>query len=152
MKKFFQHLRRQPKSVRDNYALGFSAVFTLAVFLVWLVAFPGFNATSSAVAVEAESKQRPFATFLKQSKEQLGSLISAFGDSEEKKPEVDQAEPKASGGIILTDEDRQIVEKKEQENKPETATTSEPSYSEVLIGTTTASGSAESEASAGGGR
>ncbi|MCA9354468.1 MAG: hypothetical protein KC877_03040 [Candidatus Kaiserbacteria bacterium] len=47
IKSFLRYLRRQPKSARDNIALGFAGLFTAAIFMIWLANAP---ARSAAIA------------------------------------------------------------------------------------------------------
>ncbi|HMO82951.1 MAG TPA: hypothetical protein PKA42_02175, partial [Candidatus Paceibacterota bacterium] len=76
MKKFFKYLRRQPKNVRDNYALLFSGIFVLLVVSFWLPAQFGDKEVEN-VAEATENKEQPFGTLLKGIKDQFASALSS---------------------------------------------------------------------------
>jgi hypothetical protein len=126
MQKFFQYIRRQPKGVRDSYAMGFASVFTLLVLMVWVTAKPN-NENILGVATEATSTS-PFATLIKESKEM-------FAEAKNSVSETMQNE------MVLSAEDLEIA-KQNLEFSTSTNSASKAvksMYTEVQIGTTSAS-------------
>jgi hypothetical protein len=162
MKNFIQNIKKKPKNVRDNYALAFSTMFTLAVASVWLMNFSAFDANKVSVE-EDETKQQPFATLIKESKEQLASIKDAFTKISQGENTVEDAIDNVAvdpNNIILTEEDLKLIEEKKTNSTStvigEIATSTvevtssdemtvnantKPTYSEVMIGTTTATSS-----------
>ncbi len=162
MKNFIQNIKKKPKNVRDNYALAFSATFTLAVAFIWLMNFSTFDANKVSVE-EDEIKQQPFATLIKESKEQLASIKDVFTKITQKENLLDEpieASNVDPNNIILTEEDLKLIEEKKtnstsaviEEIATSTAeaassdemivnTNTKPTYNEVMIGTTTATSS-----------
>jgi hypothetical protein len=57
--RFFKHTRRQPKHVRDRYALGLASGFMSIIVLMWLI-LPG--SSSNDAEKQTEDGYRPFAT------------------------------------------------------------------------------------------
>jgi len=54
--RYLDHIKSRPSHHRRNYALGFSAVITAAIFLVWLSVIVPKNV--STVIAESEATQR----------------------------------------------------------------------------------------------
>jgi hypothetical protein len=77
MQNVFQHIRRQPKATRERYALAFASSFTLLVLGVWLV-----SKTNPGVGPVVDTEGSvPFATFLKETREQFAGLKDSFADA-----------------------------------------------------------------------
>lgn len=134
MRKFFQKIRKKPKAVRDNYAFGIAASFTLVVMLIWVVAKPaGSFLESGDVATKDKEVNSPFSTLIKETKEQLASLKEAT--SKEGSETEATSTATTSAGMVLSQEDLNIAKTKLEQS---TTTAPEPViYQEVMIGTTT---------------
>jgi len=151
MKKFFKYIRSQPKSVRETYAFGLAASFTAFIFVIWLVANPGLGLDKSTVAENSEKKSVPFATFIKESKEQIGAVFSSLklgtsttsesGEEVQAGEEADSEGAESRFNINLTPED--IEKSNEKANTPPKEPDRE--FTEVLIGTTTVKASSSTE-------
>lgn len=141
MRKIFQHIRRQPKSVRDNYALGIAGSFTSIVVLLWVVAFPseGLLDAPDEVAVE---KTTPFATLISESKKRFVALktsLQSASSSDSRAAVVTSTT--TSSDIVLSEADIALALQKASSTQSGTSTTPQTDdYTEVLIGTTTQSG------------
>jgi len=71
-------IRRKPKYVRDNIALGIAGTFTAAVFAVWFLNTPTeFLQKGAAVA---EESPRAFSTFFQQIGKQFASVKESLPD------------------------------------------------------------------------
>lgn len=149
MIRLFRHIRRQPKNVRDNYAVGIAASFTAIVFVFWGVAQmdEGF---SGNVLPKGEATS-PFATLIKESKEHLANIKNSIGSSSDKANQtaavVESVESSENDptDLVLTPEDLEIANKNATTSESEystttattTATEKPPVYQEVMIETTT---------------
>lgn len=149
MLKLLRHIRRQPKNIRDNYAMGIAVSFTAIVFIFWGVAkmdngFSGFGLPQT-------DKQTPFATLIKQSKEQFATIKGSFASTSDQTTQTanvnDAVEEPEVGpsNMVLSQEDIEIANQNATTSQSATSTNpgDEPKYREVLIGTTTASTSEE---------
>jgi hypothetical protein len=135
MFRFFQYIRRQPKTVRDNYAFGIAAGFTAIVFGFWILSSPTNNLGGAQIA-EEEGGSSPFSTLINQTKEQFASVKKSItGTSTESQTEVVPEEQK-SNEIILSEEDIEIAASKLEAATTTPLTKPEVIYKEVLIGTT----------------
>ena len=136
MRKLFQHIRRQPKNVRDNYALGIAGSFTLVVALLWVVAFP-----SEGLLDEPEittEKLTPFATLLSESKKKMAAIKDAMNTASTTDTQTAAAVTATSSpeSIVLTESDIAVAQEKASTTAA-SSTSPQPMYTEVLIGTTT---------------
>lgn len=140
MRNFFQHIRRQPKAVRDNYALGIAGSFTSVVLLLWVVAFPD-GGLLDAPEQEVE-KLTPFSTLLSQSKEKLAEIKASLNSasSTDSLAAVVTTSTTTPENIILSDTDIALALDKASSTQSSTSTPTQIEYTEVLIGTTTESG------------
>lgn len=150
MRKIFQHIRRQPKSVRDNYALGVAGSFTFVVMLLWLVALPSEGLLDEPEI--ATEKITPFATLMTESKKQFAALKAALNTASSTDTETTAAVNATTSpeNIVLTESDIAVAQDKASTTAA-TSTNSEPAYIEVMIGTTTdsrASSSTQNESGA----
>jgi len=137
MQKIFQHIRRQPKSVRDNYALGIAGVFTFSILCLWLISKTGGEESDNIAAPKAEV---PFATLIKQTKEQFAALKATLTESG-KETQV-AASVEATGSSTNADAtnfilDPNTIEAVRSKDMTAISSTSTKVYQEVLIGTTT---------------
>lgn len=144
MKKFFKYIRSKSPQVRETYAFSLALGFTLVVCFIWLGTGAGLNENESP---ETE-KQMPFATFFKESKEQLGTVLSSFNKDIKAiattSREVSETKPEL--GIKLSDEDIELAKEKERSTEN---TFPEKDFLEVLIGTTSVSGTTSADFSTG---
>lgn len=148
MRNFFQHIRRQPKSVRDNYALGIAGSFTTIVVLLWVVAFPS-EGLLDAPEPEVE-KLTPFATLISESKERIASFkntLNSASSSDSQAAVVTASTSTAPESIVLSDTDIALAVEKASSTGSGTSSPMRVEY-EVLIGTTTQSGVGSSTATA----
>ncbi len=139
MRKIFQYIRRRPKHVRDNYAFGLASTFTFTVLMFWVMSFSG-GEIQAQDGVVAQEKNIPFATLIKQSKEQLALLREAVSSatttaSENKTEASPTVVATNTSQLILSPED---IEKAQTDWEKGTTTsfTSEKVYQEVIIATT----------------
>lgn len=133
MQKIFQHIRKQPKQVRENYAFGIAAVFTSVVLLVWIVSQPqtGFL---GEVSSQVSQTALPFATLVKESKEQLAQLRGSVASTTTQASSTPEVAP-AADVLVLTQEDINIA----NAGSTTVASSTEPkAYVEVMIGTSSA--------------
>lgn len=147
MSKFFHYINKQPKQVRENYALGIASVFTMAVLLFWVASrfdILSLNATEGEVSAMEESTS-PFSTLLKESKEKFSSikasLTQASKTTEDTNAQVAAVINSSStnpSGLILSEENLEEA-RFNLENSTVTDYLSERIYSEVMIATTSAS-------------
>ena len=149
MKKLFKYLRRQPKPVRDQYALLFSGVFILLVAAFWLPAQFGNNEPEKVVEV-TEEKEFPFKTFLKTIKDQFASVVKTelteseiINQEESENTEVYQG---SVDDFVLPEEEVAALKQKLEETETNLVIPESGSYQEVLIATTSATSSLEAEA------
>lgn len=145
MKKLFRYLRRQPKPVRDQYALLFSGIFVFLVAALWLPAQFGNNDEAEKVVEVTEEKELPFKTLLKTIKDQFASVVSTELGQSEKVDQTEIEKTKVYQGsvddFVLPEEEVAALKQKLEETETD-LTISEPgSYQEVLIATTSASSS-----------
>ena len=149
MRKFFQHIRRQPKSVRDNYALGIAGTFTSIVVLLWVVAFPA-GGLLDAPEQQVE-KLTPFATLISESKQGLASIresLNSASSSDSQAAVVTASTTIATTpeNIVLTEADIALAVEKASSTESGTSSPQTMEYMEVLIGTTTQSVTSSSTA------
>lgn len=134
MQKLFKHIRQQPKNVRENYALGVASIFTTLVVFVWIMSQPKVGALGE-VSSKVSETAAPFATLIKESKEQLAQLRGAAvtATSTEQASSTPEIVPGADA-LILTPEDISIANDAATEG-----VAAEPrAYVEVQIGTSSA--------------
>jgi len=149
IRRFFRHIRRQPKPVRDRYAFSFAAVFTGGVTMIWLMNTTVLDFASQDIA-QKEGSNAPFATMIKQSKEQFAGLRNVFKDENLEGELGDDSSEGLSGEalvtddptkIILNDDDMDVVKQKELEsdlytqNNATTSSSTKPVYQEIQIAT-----------------
>jgi hypothetical protein len=134
MQKIFQHIRKQPKQVRENYAFAVAAVFTSAVLLVWIVSRPqtGFFGEISG---QVSQTATPFATLVKESKEQLAQLKGAVATTTAQLETSAPETATSATALVLTPEDIFIANTAAIN---ESTTTESKAYVEVMIGTSSA--------------
>ncbi len=136
MRKIFQHIRSQPKSVRDNYALGIAGSFTFVVMLLWVVALPSEGLLDEpAVATE---KITPFATLVAESKKKIAAIKDSLNTATSTETQTATAVNATTSpeNIILTETDIAVAQDKASTTAA-TSTNPQPMYTEVMIGTTT---------------
>ncbi len=135
MRKIFQHIRRQPKNIRDNYALGIAGSFTFIVMLLWVVALPSEGLLDEPEI--AAEKLTPFATLVAESKKKIAAIketLNTASSTDSQSATVVTATTSPEN-IVLTETDIAVA----QDKASSTATTTnpQPMYTEVMIGTTT---------------
>ncbi len=143
--RFFRHIRRQPKKVRNNYALGIAMTFTGIVALVWIV-----NTLNQGIVPEGElatnKESIPFSNLFKQTKEQFANLKEAE-KSEDQNAETATSTPTEANTFDLTLSQENIDALKQGQGTSSATTTnnygfgtsstsSRPIYQEVRIATT----------------
>jgi flagellar hook-length control protein FliK len=135
MRRFFGHILKQPKAVRNNYAMAMAGTFTGVVALVWLVTKVG-----SGVAVPMEAAENTpggFATLFKETKEQVATVQQAFKEKMASNATTSEAVPTLEDVVASSTEEAISAY-----NATATAATSSYTSSHiavpVLIGTTTA--------------
>lgn len=145
--RFLRHVRQQPKTVRDQYALAISTVFTSVVALIWF--FNNFwmqggenPKNNDNLATESSA---PFASVLKQAKEQWqgvkNTITNNASSSTQTAAAIDSVKVNSSTdprNIKLSDEDASIISE-QQKNASNTnwrissSSVGEPVYQEVQI-------------------
>lgn len=106
--RLFRHVRRQSKTVRNNYALGIAGTFTSIVALVWLMNNSHQSMVSSTdVALDKENV--PFSNLFKQAKEQFAAIKASSTSTEDKIKEAEVVS--TSTNIILSPEDIELAKK-----------------------------------------
>jgi hypothetical protein len=134
MRRFFQNIRKKPKSIRNNYAFAIAGSFTVVVMMIWVVSQPNDGIFTGGGKLSEEEKNSPFSTFIKESKEQMASLKGAFSDGVSNLEETNTPVATSSNGIMLNQDDLDIAKPKLEQS---TTTSLEPViYQEVMIGTT----------------
>jgi len=149
MKKLFKYLRRQPKSTRDNYALLFSGAFVLLVLTFWLPTQWG-NDNTEKVAEATVKKELPFKTLFKSIKEQFAAAVtSVSGETvvlEPEKTETINVHQGATEEFVLTEAEIATMRQKIEETETESVVPESGTYQQVLIATTSATTSVNTEA------
>lgn len=151
MRKIFQYIRRRPKHIRDNYAFGLASTFTFTVVMFWVMSFSTGEIKTQDETI-AQEKNVPFATLIKQSKEQFALLREAVSGTTtvegETKTEVDLVTVATNTTqLILSPED---IAKAQEDLQKSTTTNSFPPdkvYQEVIIATTSVSRFSEASSS-----
>jgi hypothetical protein len=144
MQKFFQYIRRQPKSSRDNYAFGIAITFTALVLMVWVVARPSGENFVGVVSDEALNTS-PFATLIKETKEKFAGVKDSVAQTVQSESDSQAAALTSAttsvGEIILNEEDLEKARLDMELSASTSKVEEKPKgiYSEVLIGTTSAS-------------
>lgn len=151
MRKIFQYIRRRPKHVRDNYAFGLASAFTFTVLMFWVMSFSG-GETQTPDGVVAQEKNIPFATLIKQSKEQFALLREAVSSAttteNENKTEASSVSVATNTSqLILSPEDIAKAQADLQKSTTTNSLASEQVYQEVIIATTSASRFSEASSS-----
>lgn len=141
LKSVLRYVRRQPKPVRDRYALGVALSFTAIVGLMWLATLPDRFVAVQAVAVEGDSSAHPFSSLWGGLKDQVASLGDALGDVSAEFTSTTTASTSASG-IVLTPEE--LVELRARPLTPSSTEAITPKTSIRIATTTTATTSATS--------
>lgn len=149
MKKFFRYLRRQPKTVRDNYALLFSSIFVLLILALWLPArWSGVEKVE--VVTETETKEVPFSTLIKGIKDQFATLFVSVKDEPVAAPsefgEAVNLYQGSANDFVLPKEEVEALKQKLIETEVGSTKAVTETYQEVLIATTSASTSLETDA------
>ncbi len=145
MRKFFQYINRKPKAVRDNYAFGIAAMFTGVVLMFWVIAQPNVE----MVVSETDDVSSPFSTLIKETKEKFSQLGSpneqASGSDISQSASVINSSSTGAGELILNQEDIEKAQLDlEKVSETNTSVVSD-NYTEVMIGTTSASVSLSEE-------
>jgi len=142
MKNLFKYIRRQPKNIRNRYALTFSSVFVLLIIALWLPAqFSGDE--TKKVAEVTEQENLPFATLLKSIKDQFATARDSIV-SEEYLPGQEKTEDLDTvGEFTLTSEEIIDLRRKLEETSNESFVPESSEYEVVLIATTSASSALE---------
>jgi hypothetical protein len=148
MRRFFSHVLKQPKAVRNNYAMALAGTFTGLIALVWVVTKVGGAGTLPVTA--AENTAGGFATLLKETKEQAAAVQASFKEQLANK-----------GGVATTSEAVPTLEETIASSTEEAiaaygtaTTTGSTTYTSshvavpVLIGTTTATTTATANGTA----
>jgi hypothetical protein len=146
MRKFFQYINRQPKAVRDNYALGIAITFTALVLMVWVVARPGGEALVVEV-ISADEASSPFSTLLKETKEKFSNVRDSFAESEQdgetnntQSATLINNNPTNPEEMVLTEEDIEIARQNyEKSSSSENYLLDKSNLVEVMIATSSAS-------------
>ncbi len=142
MRRLFQYIRRQPKTVRDNYALGFASSITGIVFLFWFVSLPGIGSDAIATVNKSEDESpSPFATLIKQAKEQLASVRSGIANSTS--TVATSTETVATTTIVLSEAEIEAIVKSLEENQVHEEAATSAIAVPVLSATTSATGTTE---------
>lgn len=132
--RLFRHVRRQSKTVRNNYALGIAGTFTSIVALVWLVNNSHQSMVSSTdVALDKENV--PFSNLFKQAKEQFAAIKASSTSTEEQIKETEAVS--TSTNIILSPEDIELAKKSESLYYEGYSTTTSSVNSSTEINSTT---------------
>lgn len=150
MKKLFRYLRRKPKHIRDQYALLFSGIFVLLVVSLWLPA-EWRDSKAEQVAEVTEKKDLPFATLFKSMKDQVAAAIDSVSGEVEveetaKEEESNSLHQGPTGEFILSETEVAELKQKLEATRKEPVVPEAGTYEEVLIATTSASTSLETEA------
>ena len=130
MRRFFGHILKQPKAVRNNYAMAMAGTFTGVVALVWLITKVG-----SGVAVPMEAAENTpggFATLFKETKEQVATVQQAFKEKMAGTATTSESAPTLEAVVASSTEEAISA------YSTTTAATSSQIAVPVLIGTTTA--------------
>ena len=149
LRKFFNYIRRKPRTVRNRYAMGFATTFTGVLAIFWVTNSSTFDFTAKDISQNENKEVSTFSTITKQAKEQLANLRSSISeetndvnvDVVENENEEDQSvqiqqNPTA---IVLSAEDLEIIDKKDQgTTSVATSSSANSSYREVIIATTSA--------------
>lgn len=73
IQRFIDHMRSQPRSKRDSYALSGAALCTGMIALVWLLQGPSFlgapSQQAAAPLAQTQDRSAPFSTFMSQMRE-----------------------------------------------------------------------------------
>ena len=135
MRKILQKIYRQPKEVRDSYALALAGLFTAVVCVFWVMARLQTPVDGGSIVKDNVS---PFSTLVKKTKEQFAGVMAVV-DEKSAVPVPPTATTTASvnaATLILSEENKDAVTTKASS----TATsTQQLQPKEVLIGTTSAS-------------
>ncbi len=98
--KFVRYVRSQPKAVRNQYAFGLSATFTLCVALVWVVT--GMNLRSSTLPeVSSDTAPTPFSSLWRQIKEQSATAWSAVAKTGAQATSTDISTAVGAGDAVV---------------------------------------------------
>lgn len=86
IRRFLQHIREQPRSVRDSYALSGAICGTVVVALLWLVQGPVmFQSATPEPAAVADTEQSasgvPFGGFARQFQRYVGSWWTSIQET-----------------------------------------------------------------------
>ena len=130
MRRFFGHILKQPKAVRNNYAMAMAGTFTGVVALVWLITKVG-----SGVAVPMEAAENTpggFATLFKETKEQVATVQQTFKEKMAGTATTSESAPTLEAVVASSTEEAISA------YSTTTAATSSQIAVPVLIGTTTA--------------
>ena len=140
MQKFFQYIRRQPKSSRDNYALGIAVTFTALVLTVWVVARPAGENFVGVVSDEALNTS-PFATLIKETKEKFAGVKDSVQSESDSQAAALITATTSVSEMVLSEEDLEKARLDMELSASTSSVEEKPKgmYSEVLIGTTSAS-------------
>lgn len=148
MKKFFKYIRRQPKNVRDQYALLFSGVFVLLVVALWLPTHWGDTETEVAVEV-TDQKEMPFKTLFKSIKDQFASVMTSVNNDletvDQEQVETTNVYQGSAKDFVLSEEEITALKQKIEEVGADISSSESGSFQEVLIATTSATSSLKTE-------
>jgi hypothetical protein len=140
MRKVLQHIHRQPKAVRNQYAFAFASTFVGAVALIWVISLPS-KLAPLADAVKEEGSGS-FSTLFDQVGDQIATVKQTINEA---KDELQATT--TTGGIILNEEEVAEANLALEENASssddfmmEENIDTEPLPLVVMIGTTSATG------------
>jgi len=95
IKHLVKKIRRQPKGVRDNIALGIAATFTAFIFVIWLYHLPVRNA---ALVENKQDESSSFSQLLGGVSDQVSAIKEAVKDKS------DPEEEKEDGAAVQDSE------------------------------------------------
>ena len=138
MKKFFQYINKQPKSVRDNYALGIAAAFTSLVMVFWFLARPN----GEVIVLGNESESSPFSSLISATKDRFSELTKNNVETQIDNSQVANvinATTTSANEIVLTKEDIEKAKNDQAKQFEVNSASNNQTYTEVLIATTSSS-------------
>ncbi len=131
MRSFLRNIRSKPKAVRNQYALGISAVFTGLVALVWVVTGMSLD---SQTRDDVESGERaPFANLTEQIKEQWAAARGSMNTALSTTTEAVVEDPLT---LTITPETKAEIANETTEWTASSTATTTPEYIIVQIATT----------------
>ena len=84
--RFFEHIKRQPRSVRDRYAFSGAVTFTACIAFIWLIQFQPITNQGQTATVSTSAQQdgsgnfsQPFSNLFRIFREQTPSSSTQTG-------------------------------------------------------------------------